>query len=83
MVDPEYQRKEIGTVIVSETVEYLRSIGKTAVRLAIDKGNPQSTHFWAKNGFEVLFETQINGWTKLVTERMLLSQSGRSTENTI
>ena len=83
MVDPEYQGKETGTAIVSETIEYLSSVGKTAVRLAIDKGNPQSTHFWRKNGFEVLFETQINGWTKLVAERMLLSQSGRSTENTI
>ena len=71
MVDSEYQRKEIGTAIVSETVEYLRSIGKTAVRLAIDKGNPQSTHFWRKNGFEVLFETQINGWTKQVAERKI------------
>ena len=71
MVDPEYQGKQIGTAIVSETIEYLRSIGKTAVRLAIDKGNPQSTHFWIKNGFEVLFETQINGWTKQVAERKI------------
>ena len=25
-------------------MDYLRAIGKTAIRLAIDKGNPQSTH---------------------------------------
>ena len=71
MVDPEHQGKQVGTSIVSETVEYLRIIGKTAVRLAIDKGNPQSSHFWRKNGFEVLFETQINGWTKQVAERKI------------
>ena len=75
MVNPKYQGKQVGTTIVSETVEYLRNIGKTAVRLAIDKGNPQSTHFWIKNGFKVLFETQINGWTKLVAERMLQGRS--------
>lgn len=50
MVNPKYQGKQLGTTIVSETVEYLRNIGKTAVRLAIDKGNPQSTHFWIKTG---------------------------------
>lgn len=40
-------------------MDYLRSIGKTAVRLAIDKGNPQSTHFWTKNGFEVIAEADV------------------------
>ena len=69
MMNPSYQGKQVGTAIIRETVEYLGSIGKTAVRLAIDKGNPQSTHFWTKNGFEVLFEADVNGWTKLVAEK--------------
>jgi hypothetical protein len=49
----------------------LKSIGKTSVRLAIDKGNPQSTHFWKKNGFEIISEADVNGRTKLVAEKIL------------
>ena len=73
MMNPSYQGKQVGTAIIRETLEYLGSIGKTAVRLAIDKGNPQSTHFWTKNGFEVLFEADVNGCTKLVAEKKLRS----------
>ena len=71
MMNPKYQGKQVGSAIVGETVCYLQSIGKTAVRLAIDKGNPQSTHFWKKNGFKVISEADVNGWTKLVAERKL------------
>ena len=66
-----YQGNHIGSSIIHEVIEYLRSIGKTAIRLAIDKGNPQSTHFWKKNGFEILFEVDVNGWAKLVAEKSL------------
>ena len=51
--------------------DYLRKTGKTAIRLAIDKGNPQSAHFWKKNGFKVIFEVDVNGWKKLVAEKHL------------
>lgn len=68
-MNPQYQGKQIGSGIISDVVTYLQSMGKTAVRLAIDKGNPQSTHFWKKNGFEVISEADVNGWTKLVAER--------------
>lgn len=71
MMNPKYQGKQIGTAIISEVIDYLQSIGKTAVRLAIDKGNPQSSHFWKKNGFEVISEADVNGWTKLVAEKKL------------
>ena len=82
MMDPTYQGKQIGTAIISEVTGYLRSIGKTAVRLAIDKGNPQSTHFWKKNGFKIISEVDVNGWTKLVAERSLLQPMERGTRNT-
>ena len=75
MMNPHYQGKRVGTAIIHEVAEYLRSIGKTAVRLAIDKGNPQSTHFWMKNGFEILFEVDVNGWTKLVAEQNLVKKN--------
>ncbi len=71
MMDPTYQGNQIGTAIIGEVTGYLRSIGKTAVRLAIDKGNPQSTHFWKKNGFQIISEAKVNGWTKLVAEKSL------------
>ena len=71
MMNLQYQGKQVGSAIVGEIVGYLQSIGKTAVRLAIDKGNPQSTHFWKKNGFKVISEADVNGWTKLVAERKL------------
>ena len=72
MMNPQYQGKQIGTAIIGETVEYLCGTGKTAVRLAIDKGNPQSTHFWKKNGFEVIYEKDADGWIKQVAEKSLI-----------
>ena len=71
MMNPQYQGKQTGTSIIGEVVDYLQSTGKTAVRLAIDKGNPQSSHFWKKNGFEVIYEADVNGWTKLVAEKKI------------
>ena len=71
MMNPQDQGKQAGSGIIREVISYLRCVGKTAVSLAIDKGNPQSTHFWKKNGFEVIAETDVNGWTKLVAERKL------------
>ena len=71
MMNIQYQGRMVGSAIVGEVVGYLQSVGKTAVRLAIDKGNPQSTHFWEKNGFKVISEDDMNGWTKLVAERKI------------
>ena len=71
MMNIAFQGKQTGTAIISEAAEYLKSIGKTAIRLAIDKGNPQSTHFWKKNGFAVIDEVDRDGWTVLVAEKCL------------
>ena len=71
MMNQEYQGQQIGSAIIGETTDYLRKTGKTAIRLAIDKGNPQSSHFWKKNGFKVISEVDVNGWTKLVAEKPL------------
>ena len=71
MMDPRYQGKGTGSAIIEDAAAYLKSIGKTAIRLAIDSGNPQSLHFWQKNGFTVIAEADADGWKKLVAERNL------------
>ena len=71
MMNKDFQGKKIGTAIISELITYLTVIGKTAIRLAINKDNPQSNHFWKKNGFVVISEVDRNGWTILVSEKQL------------
>ena len=71
MMNQTYQGRGIGTAIIDEAIAYLTETGASAVRLAIDKGNPQATHFWKKNGFEILTEVEVDGWTKLVAEKSL------------
>lgn len=71
MMKKDLQGQKLGTALVQEAADYLKSTGKTAIRLAIDKGNPQSTHFWKKTGFLVIKEVDRNGWTALVAEKQL------------
>lgn len=71
MMDKAHQGRKLGSAIIREAAAYLKAIGMTAIRLAIDKGNPQSTHFWSKNGFIVIKEVDRNGWPVLVAERRL------------
>lgn len=51
MMSIEFQKKGIGTSIIEECLRYLSNIGFEKIRLAIDKGNPQSEFFWTKNNF--------------------------------
>ncbi len=71
MMNKAYQGRQIGSAVIREACAYLKSVGKWSVRLAIDKDNPQSTHFWKKNGFSVINEVDRNGWTLLVAEKTL------------
>ena len=48
MMNVNYQGKNIGSSIIYEIESYMKSIGKTSTRLAVDDGNPQSSHFWMK-----------------------------------
>ena len=43
MMNKDIQGQGIGTAIIKETATYLKTAGKTAIRLAIDKDNPQRT----------------------------------------
>ena len=71
MMNASYQGKGEGSDIVNGVLSYISSTGAKAVHLAIDKGNPQSTHFWQKNGFKILGEVEVHGWYKLVAEKVL------------
>lgn len=71
MMNKEIQGKGLGSSIISEALDYLKSIGFTSCRLAIDKDNPQSNHFWKKNGFEVIREIVRDEGTILEAKRGL------------
>jgi len=71
MVNQAYQGRGIGAAIIDEAMAHLTETGTSSVRLAIDKANPQATHFWKKNGFLVISEVEVNGWAKLVAEKSL------------
>ena len=71
MLAKSMQGRGVGSAIVREAEGYLKSVGKTAVRLAINKGNPQSSRFWEKNGFAVIREVERDGWVYRVAEKKL------------
>ena len=71
MMNMKYQGRQIGTSIITEAADYLKKIGFHKIRLAIDKDNPQSRHFWKKNGFLVIKEAEANGGIVLVAEKSL------------
>ena len=71
MMSKRLKGREIGSSIIREVSEYMKSKGITSIRLAIDKGNPQSTHFWKKNGFSVIYEADRDGHALLVAEKEL------------
>ena len=51
MMNKEYQRKGIGSDIITDLMCFLKENGFLYVRLGYMKGNKQSKHFWVKNGF--------------------------------
>lgn len=71
MMNAAFQGRGLGSALIAELAAALRDLGKTAIRLGIDKGNPQSTHFWKKNGFVILREVERPGGTVLLAERKL------------
>ena len=71
MLAKSMQGRGVGSAIVREAEGYLKSVGKVAIRLAINKGNPQSSRFWEKNGFAVIREVKRDGWVYRVAEKKL------------
>ena len=71
MMNIDYQGQGIGTTIVSELFEYLKEMKFERVRLGIDKDNPQSTHFWKKQGFVFVREVEQEGGIIVVADKIL------------
>ena len=51
MMNKDYQGKGKGTKIIKGILKYLHTLGYRNIRLGVDKDNPQSNHFWLRNGF--------------------------------
>ena len=71
MMNAAYQGRRLGSEIIGGVAAYLKALGKRSLRLAIEKDNPQSNHFWEKNGFRIIREVERNGRALLVAERRL------------
>ena len=71
MMNRELQGLGIGSKIISEALAYLHGKGFEKCQLGIDRDNPQSNHFWRKNGFEVIREVKMEEGTILVAEKQL------------
>ncbi len=60
MTNIQYQNKGVGSNIIGDACIYLKQSGYKKVRIAVDKGNPQSNSFWQKNGFYIISEKEYN-----------------------
>lgn len=61
MTDASTQGHGLGTAIIEELTVRLTGMGYNSIRLGWVKGNPQSEHFWRKNGFQPILTTRNNG----------------------
>ena len=71
MMNRQLQGRQLGSRIVQEVCSCLKETGLNRVLLGIDKDNPQSNHFWAKNGFSVIREAHQEEGVILVAEKSL------------
>ena len=61
MTKKERQGYGLGTALIGELLDELRREKFCKVRLAVDRGNPQSKAFWEKNGFALMGEEFPHG----------------------
>ncbi|MGX8833649.1 GNAT family N-acetyltransferase [Amedibacillus sp. YH-ame6] len=72
MMNTNSQGSGIGTRIISECVQYLKSIQFRYIKLGYVKENYQAKSFWQKNGFKPTGkETQQENYTVVAMEREL------------
>lgn len=72
MTDVSVQNAGIGSRMIEELCDFLRSIGILSIRLGWVNGNPQAEHFWHKNGFAETGITYDTGnYTVVVAQKDL------------
>jgi len=72
MVDGERQGRGIGSSIIRQALEYLKSFGFSACRLGYIKGNQQGREFWTSLGFMPTGEqSKQNEYTVVLMEKRL------------
>ena len=59
MIDISVQKNGVGSAIVNELIDYLKTLEYKEVRLGWINGNPQAEHFWIKNGFCPIKEDRV------------------------
>ncbi|MDO5399930.1 MAG: GNAT family N-acetyltransferase [Eubacteriales bacterium] len=74
MTDRSTQGQGLGSALIGELTACLAGLGYRSIRLGWVKGNPQSEHFWLKNGFQPLLTTKNNGpYEVVIGEKRLVS----------
>lgn len=71
MLAKDRQGRGLGSRLITEVCGYLKSKEFRRIQLGIDKDNPQSNHFWKKNGFIALAEVPREGGILLRAQRTL------------
>lgn len=72
MTDISVQNYGIGSKIIDDLCEYLKTLGLSGVRLGWVKGNPQAEHFWHKNQFkEIGISYDTDNYAVIVGHRVL------------
>lgn len=78
MLDTTYQGKGTGSALFSGIAGALARGGYKKLRLAIDKGNPQSEAFWTKNGFTKTGEEYPNDFSAYQPMERLLQKGEKN-----
>lgn len=71
MLDIDRQGRGTGSALIAEALDCLQALGCKRCMLGIDRDNPQSNHFWRKNGFQIIREVQQEQGVILVAEKWL------------
>ena len=72
ILSPACQGRGMGSGILRDTEAALRAAGFRELRLAVDKGNPQSWAFWTKNGYARYGPEKPNGFSAYLPMRKAL-----------
>lgn len=70
MMNIAHQGQGIGSRIILELFDYLEQAGFSRLMLGYDRENPQSRHFWHKNGFQDMKTIMQDGGAIIVAQRL-------------